>query len=315
MTSDKKSLQCYNKGCGQTYDPDDNAPESCVHHPGQPKFHDAYKGWTCCSKKSTDFSEFLSFPGCTKACHSNEKPVEPIKAKSPQPEMPVAELVEKRKAPEMVQRPIEDEPLQELNRTVSPSLKMALEKIKERTKEKEDNPDKVQTIPIGTSCKNATCKVEYKDSSSNSSSKCTYHAGVAIFHEGMKYWSCCQRKTSDFDNFLNQEGCTIGQHLWFKLTTENVICKHDFHQAGSNLAILTIYAKNSVPEKTTIKVNQIQLEVDVSFDGGEKTFQKSFDLFGVIKLEESKVEFFGTKVEIKLKKGDVMNWPRLEVQK
>jgi hypothetical protein len=32
----------------------------------------------------------------------------------------------------------------------------------------------------------------------------------------MKYWSCCQRKTSDFDTFLNQEGCQEGSHLWFK---------------------------------------------------------------------------------------------------
>ena len=32
----------------------------------------------------------------------------------------------------------------------------------------------------------------------------------------MKYWSCCQRKTSEFDNFLNQEGCTEGKHMWCK---------------------------------------------------------------------------------------------------
>jgi len=313
MTTDISLIQCYNKGCGKTYDPNNNGPDVCSHHPGEPKFHDAYKGWTCCTKKSTDFSEFLSFPGCTKSSHSNEKPVVPIKAKSPEPEMPVAELVEKRKAPEMTPRPITDEPLEELKRNVSPSLKTALEKIKERSKEISNNPDD-QSIPVGTPCKNATCKVEYKDESTNLT-KCIYHPGVAIFHEGMKFWSCCQRKTSDFDNFLNQEGCTIGKHLWFKEQTEQVICKHDFHQAGSNFAILTVYSKNSVPEKTTIKANQIKLEIDVSFEGGEKTFQKSFDLFGVIKLEESNVQFFGTKVEIKLKKADVMNWPRLETQK
>ena len=128
----------------------------------------------------------------------------------------------------------------------------------------------------------------------------------------MKYWSCCQRKTSDFDNFLNQEGCTIGKHLWFKTQTEAVQVKHDFHQAGNNFAILTVYSKNSNPEKTTIKANKIKLEIDVSFEGGSKQFQKSFDLFGVIKPEESKVEFYQTKVEIKLKKADVVSWPKLE---
>jgi len=63
--------------------------------------------------------------------------------------------------------------------------------------------------------------------------------------------------------------------------SEQVACKHDFHQAGSNFAILTVYAKNSVPEKTTIKANKIRLEIDVAFEGGDKEFQKAFDLFGV----------------------------------
>ena len=30
----------------------------------------------------------------------------------------------------------------------------------------------------------------------------------------MKYWSCCQRKTSEFQHFLDQEGCEIGKHKW-----------------------------------------------------------------------------------------------------
>jgi len=29
-------------------------------------------------------------------------------------------------------------------------------------------------------------------------------------------------------------------------------------------------------------------------------------------VEESRVEFYQSKIEIKLKKADVMNWPRLE---
>jgi hypothetical protein len=58
-------------------------------------------------------------------------------------------------------------------------------------------------------------KKEYTGEESNFQ-KCIYHEGIPIFHEGMKYWSCCQRKTSDFDNFLNQVGCCEGKHLWFK---------------------------------------------------------------------------------------------------
>ena len=47
-------------------------------------------------------------------------------------------------------------------------------------------------------------------------SECQFHPGVPIFHEGMKYWSCCNRKTSDFQSFLNQEGCERGAHKWKK---------------------------------------------------------------------------------------------------
>jgi len=37
-----------------------------------------------------------------------------------------------------------------------------------------------------------------------------------MLHFRMKYWSCCQKKTSDFSNFLAQEGCEKGKHLWVK---------------------------------------------------------------------------------------------------
>lgn len=53
--------------------------DSCRHHPGVPYFHDAYKGWTCCNKKSVDFTEFLNIKGCEVSRHSNVKPAEPVK--------------------------------------------------------------------------------------------------------------------------------------------------------------------------------------------------------------------------------------------
>lgn len=46
-----------------------------------PYFHDAYKGWSCCKKKSVDFTEFLNIKGCEVSKHSNEKPIEPEKPK------------------------------------------------------------------------------------------------------------------------------------------------------------------------------------------------------------------------------------------
>lgn len=82
---------------------------------------------------------------------------------------------------------------------------------------------------------------------------CVHHPGVPIFHEGwgelindaekrlfhlirwyfmsmhhfrMKYWSCCKRKTSDFNSFLSQEGCNKGSHQWRKDTVSWAAASH-----------------------------------------------------------------------------------------
>ena len=71
---------------------------------------------------------------------------------------------------------------------------------------------------IGTACKNRGCKSAYKGTESNEE-ECVYHPGVPVFHEGLKSWSCCKKKTTDFATFLEQLGCEKGNHVWVK---ENV---------------------------------------------------------------------------------------------
>lgn len=68
-------------------------------------------------------------------------------------------------------------------------------------------------IPIGTVCKNGGCNCDYKSIESKLS-ECVHHPGVPIFHEGLKFWSCCTKRTSDFQAFLNQVGCETGSHKW-----------------------------------------------------------------------------------------------------
>lgn len=70
-------------------------------------------------------------------------------------------------------------------------------------------------VPIGEPCKNNACQVTFRDETSMSE-VCWHHPGAPIFHEGMKYWSCCQKKTSEFDSFMSQAGCTRGKHAWTK---------------------------------------------------------------------------------------------------
>ena len=77
--SDDPSLEipsyatCRRRGCNATYDSSktrDRNAETCVHHPGQPVFHEGSKGWSCCKRRVLEFDEFLHIPGCkTKTGH------------------------------------------------------------------------------------------------------------------------------------------------------------------------------------------------------------------------------------------------------
>lgn len=87
-----------------------------------------------------------------------------------------------------------------------------LDQIKDLTASIEENVNE-HKIAIGQSCKNNSCKATYEGPSSDEK-ECSYHPGVPIFHEGMKYWSCCQKKTTDFSIFLEQPGCLQGKHVW-----------------------------------------------------------------------------------------------------
>uniref|UniRef100_A0A3B1K2C1 Cysteine and histidine-rich domain-containing protein 1 n=1 Tax=Astyanax mexicanus TaxID=7994 RepID=A0A3B1K2C1_ASTMX len=286
------SLLCYNKGCGQRFDLENNPDDACTYHPGVPVFHDALKGWSCCKRRTTDFSDFLSIAGCTKGPHNQEKPPEPVKpeVKSSGEKKDVDDLKQKFNE-SIIQAPKTNEPVSRLPQKVTASLKQALEKLRlsdNATDKKEEEGDEIK---IGTSCKNGGCTKTFSALESNEE-VCSYHAGFPIFHEGMKYWSCCKRKTSDFNAFLSQEGCTKGTHLWRKKDSGKKVvpCRFDWHQTGGQVTI-TVYAKNSVPE--------------LSYVDGNST--------NVIDATKSTMNMMATKIEIVLKKAEPMFWARLDL--
>lgn len=60
---------CKHGGCGCTYDSPKTDQTECVYHPGVPVFHEGYKFWSCCKKRTTDFTTFMSQPGCETGKH------------------------------------------------------------------------------------------------------------------------------------------------------------------------------------------------------------------------------------------------------
>uniref|UniRef100_A0A8C1NAE1 Cysteine and histidine-rich domain-containing protein 1 n=1 Tax=Cyprinus carpio TaxID=7962 RepID=A0A8C1NAE1_CYPCA len=268
------SVLCYNKSCGQRFDPENNPEDACMYHPGVPVFHDALKGWSCCKRRTTDFSDFLSIAGCTKGPHNSEKPLEPVK-----PDVKVS------------------------------GEKKELEDLKPRF-----NEYVIQEggeVKIGTTCKNGGCSKTYNGPKSDEE-MCLYHPGTPIFHEGMKYWSCCKRKTSDFNSFLSQEGCNKGSHQWRKDTGKKVApCRFDWHQTGSQVT-MSIYAKNSNPELCSVEANSVSLKIHLNFEG-DKEFELKMNLWGVIDISKSVVNMMAAKVEVVMKKAEPMAWARLDL--
>ncbi|XP_055905535.1 cysteine and histidine-rich domain-containing protein morgana [Eupeodes corollae] len=305
-------LQCYNRGCGQTYDPETNNDDSCCHHPGAPYFHDAYKGWSCCKKKSVDFTEFLNFKGCTKSKHSNVKPPEPEK---PKENVDIPEPTKEIRPPintEAMTRPDFNSSLTQISATVAPALKQAIDSLKAKTGKVDGNSLKSGDIPIGTACKNRGCKYSYAGSPSDEE-ECQYHPGVPIFHEGLKYWSCCQKKTTDFGTFMAQPGCAYGSHKWFKDDEDKVVnCRYDWHQTASNV-IVAIYAKMYHYELSSVKVNPIRLKVCLIFpEQDDSEFNLDLELRGIIKVEQTQVQMYGTKIEITMPKAEAGSWAKLD---
>ncbi|EGC38410.1 hypothetical protein DICPUDRAFT_148893 [Dictyostelium purpureum] len=58
-------------------------------------------------------------------------------------------------------------------------------------------------------CGNNGCGKEF---TAETIDQCCYHPGQAVFHEGLKGWSCCKKRVTDFDEFLGITGCTTGTH-------------------------------------------------------------------------------------------------------
>ncbi|VDN55278.1 unnamed protein product [Dracunculus medinensis] len=312
MSGDKSLLYCYNKGCGKKFNPTENGPESCLYHPGPPYFHDAYKIWNCCNKKSTDFGTWLSFVGCTKGMHNGEKPnvddsAKPIKSESKiRPEAPEEVIVWNG-----LNKPAfrDDRPriMQNLEVNISDGVVKAIEAFEHASLNSRND-----VVQIGSPCRNSGCNQVYEGLMSDEKT-CIYHSGTAVFHEGMKFWSCCEKKTTDFGAFMEQKGCTAGKHNWSKIEIDAKIREDWFCRSG--FVHLNIYCKGVMPDKCSVKCDGLVLLLKIVHGFGTKETEKKYELFDAIEVGESKVNFGERKIELVLKQkcsGDKpSNWPRL----
>ncbi|KAI9656734.1 MAG: hypothetical protein M1821_003373 [Bathelium mastoideum] len=291
------SKKCVHKGCGKTYE-DDN--EDCVYHPGPPEFHEGQKGWKCCKPRVLTFDEFLAIPPCTTGKHSTVDD-------TPQPEKPAL-----------------DESL--LSKAAEPALPAPAPRLAQSTtappratpspaplEDEDDDPS--LPIPNGATCKRKTCGATYGGDTARQGEQCVHHPGVPIFHEGSKGYSCCKRRVLEFDEFLNMPGCTTkDKHLFVgsgkkkEETVETV--RHDFYQTSTTV-IASLYLKKINKDVSKISfTNPTTIDLDLH-TSDNKSYKTSMPLFAPIDTEKSKYKIMGTKVEFELAKADGSGWPVL----
>ncbi|KAF1768513.1 hypothetical protein GCK72_000325 [Caenorhabditis remanei] len=307
---DEGKLQCYHKGCGLMFDPTENNSESCTYHPGAPYFHDAYKIWTCCDKKSTDFGTWMGYKGCTRGKHSNEKPVDVVKIAA------VKEIRPEKEEDVIVWKGLNKSGKSEnkggvakreevnLNVEVTPGAQAAIEKKLKETAEAAQSGD----VQIGAPCRNNGCSAVFDGSKGREN--CVHHPGAAIFHEGMKYWSCCNKKTSNFGAFLEQVGCTNAEH---KFRNNEIVSKFREDWFSSNgFVTINVYCRGALPETANIVSDGHYLRVSMKHGFGNANVDLDYDLWDEVLPEESRVVIGERKVEISLKQKHGIGWPRLK---
>lgn len=197
-----------------------------------------------------------------------------------QVEQPAPAKLRKPVTPSALVRPSVNNPLKKIAPDVVTALKEAIDALDISEPVISSNGQATE-IDVGTPCKNLGCQVTYKSLETNFTN-CQHHPGVPIFHEGMKYYSCCNKKTSDFTAFLNQAGCSSGSHKWTKDDNDCAVnCRYDFHQTATDVTV-AIYAKMYHYEQSYVKVNPIRLNVLLVFPGQKNAkFELDLELKGV----------------------------------
>ncbi|KAK4559951.1 hypothetical protein RGQ29_008944 [Quercus rubra] len=212
-------VRCQRIGCEAMFSEDDNPEGSCQYHASGPIFHDGSKEWSCCKKRSHDFSEFLAIPGCKTGKHTTEKPVLTKPTPSPKTPVPVPSPSSRTDA-----SPKETCPRCRQGFFCSDhgsQAKVTNSKIDNTMDTSAPTNINVQSSPAPAkkvvdinepqTCKNPGCGKTFKEKD-NHDTACSYHPGPAVFHDRMRGWKCCDIHVKEFDEFMGIPPCTKGWH-------------------------------------------------------------------------------------------------------
>ncbi|PSS34352.1 Cysteine and histidine-rich domain-containing protein [Actinidia chinensis var. chinensis] len=210
-------LRCQRIGCDAMFTEDDNPEGSCSYH-DSPIFHDGMKEWSCCKKRSHDFSLFLQIPGCKEGKHTTEKPVlkrpaatpKPIPKPAPGPDASAKEACSRCRQGFFCS----DHGSQVKVMNSNPPITMAVTPAESNTEEQKvvsAPAKKIVGINEPQTCGNKGCGKTFKEKD-NHETACDYHPGPAVFHDRMRGWKCCDIHVKEFDEFMTIPPCSKGWH-------------------------------------------------------------------------------------------------------
>ncbi|KAL8095954.1 hypothetical protein AgCh_037072 [Apium graveolens] len=216
-------LRCQRIGCDATFTEDDNPEDSCIYHASGPLFHDGMKEWSCCKKRSHDFSLFLEIPGCKTGKHTTEKPVlaKPSSTtkstNAPATAVSASSNASSREGCSRCRQGFfcsDHGSAKDMKPKQSNGVEETVAKAESNSELQESLPapvKKVVGINEPQTCKNKGCGQTFKEKD-NHDAACSYHPGPAVFHDRMRGWKCCDIHVKEFDEFISIPPCTKGWH-------------------------------------------------------------------------------------------------------
>ena len=295
-----KLISCTNSGCQKKFSEETNTPTSCVYHSGNPVFHEGLKGWSCCKPRETHFDDFLNLKGCTEGLHQH---------------------VEKPKAEARPHQPIDvrfkelsgdgKEVYSTTNASIGgPPSSSSSSNVKVEIKPEVEKPDAIDAvIPKGAECLHNGCSKKFLGDESRSE-PCEYHPGMAIFHEGSKYWKCCRHGVLDFEDMIKQPGCTSGKHKFVKdgpVEGALVACRVQSYQSPLEVC-LDVFAKGVDAEKSTVEISAKCISLKLVMSNGTR-YEKSWsEIPWSVNVAKSRFTYRATKVEVVLNKAEAGEW-------
>ncbi|KAL0551675.1 hypothetical protein IC582_010764 [Cucumis melo] len=174
------------------------------------------KEWSCCKKRSHDFSLFLEIPGCKTGKHTTEKPVltkptTAVKKLSP-PLSSMTNALGKESCARCQQGFFCSDHGTQIKGT-NKSINETSTIPGASNTDTQAPPTKKKEIGINEPqiCKNKGCGKTFTEME-NHETACSYHPGPPVFHDRLRGWQCCNIHVKEFDEFMEIPPCSRGWH-------------------------------------------------------------------------------------------------------